>query len=150
MRVVIQRVSEASVSVDGMERGRIGLGLLVLLGVQPEDDSDDIDWLANKVVQLRIFDDEAGVMNKSVLEAGGEILLVSQFTLLASTKKGMRPSWHRAAKPEDAVPIYEIFHRRLEELLGRPVPTGVFGAGMKVGLVNDGPVTLVIDSKLRE
>ena len=149
MRVVIQRVSEASVAVDGIERGRIGRGLLVLLGVQPEDTAEDIDWLANKVVQLRIFDDD-GVMNRSVVDAGGEILLVSQFTLLASTKKGTRPSWHRAAKPEIAVPLYESFHRKLQELLGRPVPTGVFGADMKVGLVNDGPVTLVIDSKLRE
>lgn len=149
MRVVIQRVSEASVAVDGTERGRIGRGLLVLLGVQPEDTAEDIDWLANKVVQLRIFDDD-GVMNRSVVDAGGEILLVSQFTLLASTKKGTRPSWHRAAKPEIAVPLYESFHRKLQELLGRPVPTGVFGADMKVGLVNDGPVTLVIDSKLRE
>lgn len=150
MRIVLQRVSEASVHVEGVERSRIGRGLLVLLGIQPEDTAEDIEWLANKLVQLRIFDDEAGVMNRSVIDAGGEILLVSQFTLLASTKKGTRPSWHRAAKPEIAVPLYESFHRRLEELLGRPVPTGVFGADMKVGLVNDGPVTLVIDSKLRE
>jgi D-tyrosyl-tRNA(Tyr) deacylase len=150
MRVVIQRVSEASVAVDGTESGRIGRGLLVLLGVQPEDTAEDIEWLANKIVQLRIFDDEAGAMNRSVVDAGGGILLVSQFTLLASTKKGTRPSWHRAAKPEIAVPLYEAFHRKLQELLGRPVPTGVFGADMKVGLLNDGPVTLVIDSKLRE
>ena len=150
MRVVIQRVSEASVAVDGTERGRIGRGLLVLLGIQPEDTAEDIEWLANKNGQLRIFDDEAGVMNRSVVDAGGGILLVSQFTLLASTKKGTRPSWHRAAKPEIAVPLYESFHRKLQELLGRPVPTGVFGADMKVSLVNDGPVTLVIDSKLRE
>lgn len=150
MRVVIQRVSEASVAVDGTERGRIGRGLLVLLGVQPEDTAEDFEWLANKVVQLRIFDDHDGVMNRSIVDAGGEILLVSQFTLLASTKKGTRPSWHRAAKPEIAVPLYEAFHRKLQELLGRPVPTGVFGADMKVSLVNDGPVTLVIDSKLRE
>ena len=150
MRVVIQRVSEASVAVDGTERGRIGCGLLVLLGVQPEDTAEDIEWLTNKVVQLRIFDDEAGMMNRPVVDAGGEILLVSQFTLLASTKKGTRPSWHRAARPEIAVPLYESFHRKLQELLGRTVPTGVFGADMKVGLINDGPVTLVIDSKLRE
>lgn len=150
MRAVIQRVSEASVSVDGAERGRIGRGLLVLLGVQAEDTAEDIEWLVNKIVQLRIFDDEAGVMNRSVVDASGEILLVSQFTLLASTNKGTRTSWHRAAKPEIAIPLYEAFHGKLEELLGRPVPTGVFGADMKVGLVNDGPVTLVIDSKLRE
>lgn len=150
MRAVIQRVSEAAVSVDGTERGRIGLGLLVLLGVEPEDTAEDIEWLAGKLVALRIFDDEAGVMNRSVADVRGGVLLVSQFTLLASTKKGTRPSWHRAAKPEIAVPLYEAFHRKLEALLASAVPTGVFGADMKVSLLNDGPVTLVIDSKLRE
>ena len=150
MRAVLQRVSEASVRSSGTVAGQIGCGLLVLLGVEPDDTADDIDWLANKLVQLRVFDDVTGTMNRSVLDAGGDILLVSQFTLLASTKKGTRPSWHRAAKPEVAIPLYEAFHQKLEDLLGRPVPTGVFGADMKVGLVNDGPVTLVIDSKLRE
>jgi D-aminoacyl-tRNA deacylase len=150
MRAVIQRVSEAAVRVGGEIIGRIDGGLAVLLGVEPTDTADDIDWLANKLVQLRVFDDEAGVMNRSVLETGGDILLVSQFTLLASTKKGTRPSWHRAAKPDIAIPLYEAFHQKLEDLLGRPVPTGVFGADMKVSLVNEGPVTLVIDSRLRE
>lgn len=150
MRIVVQRVSSASVSVAGAVTGEIGPGLLVLLGVEPADTPEDIEWLATKLVQLRIFDDEAGVMNRSVTDVGGEILLVSQFTLHASTKKGTRPSWHRAAKPEVAVPLYEAFHRRLTELLGRPVPTGVFGAEMRVSLVNEGPVTLIVDSKLRE
>lgn len=150
MRAVVQRVAEATVSVEGTERGRIARGLLVLLGVEPTDTAADIEWLAGKLVALRIFDDESGVMNRSVADIGGGVLLVSQFTLLASTKKGTRPSWHRAAKPDIAVPLYEAFHRKIEELLGRSVPTGVFGADMKVGLVNDGPVTLVIDSVLRE
>lgn len=150
MRVVIQRVREAAVTVDGRVTGRIGRGLLVLLGIEPADGTDDIEWLANKLVQLRIFDDEAGVMNRAVTEVDGEILLVSQFTLHASTRKGTRPSWHRAAKPEVAIPLYGAFHARLQELLGRPVPTGVFGAHMEVSLVNDGPVTLIVDSKLRE
>jgi len=150
MRVVIQRVREAAVTVDGRVTGRIGHGLLVLLGIEPADGTDDIEWLANKLVQLRIFDDEAGVMNRAVTEVDGEILLVSQFTLHASTKKGTRPSWHRAAKPEVAIPLYEAFHARLGELLGRPVPTGVFGAHMDVSLINDGPVTLIVDSRLRE
>jgi D-tyrosyl-tRNA(Tyr) deacylase len=150
MRAVVQRVSEATVSVEGSERGRIGRGLLVLLGVEPSDTAADIEWLAGKLVTLRVFDDEAGIMNRSVADIRGDVLLVSQFTLLASTKKGTRPSWHRAAKPDIAVPLYEAFHRKIEALLARSVPTGVFGADMKVGLVNDGPVTLVIDSVLRE
>jgi D-aminoacyl-tRNA deacylase len=150
MRLVLQRVSEAAVRVDGGVKGTVGSGLLVLLGVEPDDTGDEIDWLSKKLVHLRIFDDESGTMNRSVLEAGGGILLVSQFTLLASTKKGIRPSWHRAAKPDRAIPLYEAFHLKLEDLLGRPVPTGVFGADMQVSLVNDGPVTLVIDSRLRE
>ena len=120
------------------------------VGCAADDGPDDIAWLAGKVCDLRIFDDEAGVMNRSVKDIGGDILLVSQFTLLASTKKGMRPSWHLAAKPETALPLYETFHRLLEAVLGRPVPTGIFGADMQVALVNDGPVTIVIDSKLRE
>ena len=130
--------------------GEIGRGLLVLLGVEPSDGSEDIEWLATKLVQLRIFNDEAGVMNRSVTDVGGGILLVSQFTLHASTRKGTRPSWHRAAKPDTAVPLYEAFHYRLQELTGKAVPTGVFGAEMQVALVNDGPVTLIVDSKSRE
>ena len=150
MRTVVQRVVAASVMVDGRVVGEIGHGLLVLLGVEPADAPEDIEWLASKLVQLRIFEDEAGVMNRSLTEVDGGILLVSQFTLHASTRKGTRPSWHRAAKPEVAVPLYETFHRRLQELTGKPVPTGVFGAEMKVALVNDGPVTLIVDSKSRE
>ncbi len=150
MRAVLQRVREASVAVDSKTAGAIGRGLLVLLGCASDDGPDDIAWLAAKTADLRIFDDEAGVMNRSVKDIGGDILLVSQFTLLASTKKGMRPSWHLAAKPETALPLYEAFHLRLEAVLGRPVPTGIFGADMQVALVNDGPVTIVIDSKLRE
>lgn len=150
MRIVVQRVSSASVSVAGSVTGEIGVGLLVLLGVEPTDATEDIEWLATKLVQLRIFDDDAGVMNRSVADVGGGILLVSQFTLHASTKKGTRPSWHRAARPEVAVPLYEAFQRRLQELLGKAVAAGVFGADMQVHLVNDGPVTLIIDSKLRE
>lgn len=150
VRVVLQRVTGAAVAVDGAETGRIGPGLLVLLGIGTDDTAEDIDWLAGKVTDLRIFDDEAGVMNLSVKDIGGGILLVSQFTLLAGTRKGARPSWNRAARPEAAQPLYEAFRRRLEALLDRPVPTGVFGADMRVELVNDGPVTLVIDSRLRE
>jgi D-tyrosyl-tRNA(Tyr) deacylase len=150
MRLVLQRVAEANVRVGGEVTGSIGRGLLVFAGIEPADTAEDIEWLATKLVTLRVFDDEAGVMNRSVLDAGGDILLVSQFTLLASTKKGTRPSWHRAAKPEMALPLYEAFRHRLETLLGRSVATGSFGADMRVGLVNDGPVTLVVDSKLRE
>jgi D-aminoacyl-tRNA deacylase len=150
MRTVLQRVSKAAVRVDGEVKGAIGPGLVVLLAAEPADTADDINWLANKLVQIRVFDDDSGTMNRSVKEADGDILLVSQFTLLASTKKGTRPSWHRAAKPEVAIPLYEAFHQKLEDLLGRPVPTGIFGAEMQVELVNDGPVTLVIDSRLRE
>ena len=150
MRAVVQRVRHATVVVDGKTVGAIGPGLLVLLGCAADDGPDDIAWLAAKAADLRIFDDEAGVMNRSVKDIGGDVLLVSQFTLLASTKKGNRPSWHPAANPEAAVPLYEAFHRRLEAILGRPVPTGTFGADMQVALVNDGPVTIVIDSKRRE
>lgn len=150
MRAVIQRVSGASVEVRGETVGQIGRGLLVLLGVAADDTADDAAWLAGKIAQQRIFEDESGRMNLSVTEAGGEALVVSQFTLLASTRKGTRPSWHRAAPPGDAVPLYLGFVRGLENLLGRPVPTGEFGAMMRVSLVNDGPVTLVLDSRLRE
>lgn len=150
MRAVVQRVSEAIVEVGPAVSGQIGPGLLVLLGIEPTDTADDVDWLAGKLVQLRIFDDDQGVMNRSVLDLGGGILLVSQFTLLASTRKGKRPSWHRAARPEVALPLFHTFHQRLESLLGRPVPTGVFGAEMTVRLANQGPVTLLLDSRLRE
>lgn len=150
MRAVIQRVSSASVTVEGDTVGAIGRGLLVLVGKEDADSAEDIEWLAGKIVNLRIFADDAGAMSRSVLDAGGEILLVSQFTLFASTKKGTRPSWHRAAKPEVAVPLYEAMKRRLGELLGRPIQTGRFGAMMQVALVNDGPVTLLLDSKSRE
>lgn len=150
MRTVVQRVSSARVTVEGRVVGEIGRGLLVLLGVEPADGDEDVEWLATKLVQLRIFDDEAGEMNRSVTDVGGEILLVSQFTLHASTRKGTRPSWHRAAKPDIAVPLYEAFLQRVQELTGKPVPTGIFGAEMQVALVNDGPVTLIVDSKLRE
>lgn len=150
MRAVIQRVSSAAVTVNGQVTGAIEHGLLVLLGVEDPDGADDLEWLANKVASLRIFNDDAGVMNRSVIEAGGGMLVVSQFTLFASTRKGNRPSYLRAAKPEIAVPRYEAFVRRVGELLGQPVATGVFGADMKVSLVNDGPVTIVIDTKARE
>ncbi len=150
MRAVIQRVLSASVTVEGETTGAIDRGLLVLIGKEEADTTADIEWLAQKIVNLRIFADEAGVMNRSVIEAGGGVLLVSQFTLFASTKKGTRPSWHRAAKPDVAIPLYEAMIRRLGELLGRPIQTGRFGAMMQVALVNDGPVTLVLDSKARE
>jgi D-tyrosyl-tRNA(Tyr) deacylase len=150
MRAVIQRVTSASVTIESEVVGEIGIGLLVLIGKEEADSAEDIEWLAQKIVNLRIFADEAGIMNRSVLDVGGGILLVSQFTLFASTKKGTRPSWHRAAKPDVAVPLYEAMIRRLGELLGRPIETGRFGAMMQVALVNDGPVTLIIDSKARE
>jgi len=150
MRAVLQRVSRASVTVEGRVSGSIAGGLLVLVGVAAVDADDDIAWLAGKIVQQKLFADEMGRMNLSVVESGGGVLVVSQFTLLASTRKGTKPSWHRAAGPEVAVPLYEAFVRKMEELLGRPVATGEFGAMMEVALVNDGPVTLVLDSRLRE
>ncbi len=150
MRVVIQRVSEASVMVDGAIVGQIQKGVVVLVGIVNEDDTNDIEWLSNKVVNMRIFEDEQGVMNKSTLEIGGAILLVSQFTLHASTKKGNRPSYIAAAKPDIAIPIYEKFIQQLQNDLGAPIQTGQFGADMKVALVNDGPVTITIDSKNKE
>ena len=150
MRTLIQRVREADVTVDGRAVGAIGPGLLVLAGVTDGDDASDRDWLARKIVQLRIFPDDAGVMNRSVLEAGGAILAVSQFTLYASTRKGNRPSYIAAARPEVAQPAFDAFVALLAELLGKPVPTGVFGADMQVRLVNDGPVTIWLDSKARE
>lgn len=149
MRVVIQRVSSASVTIDGAVKSAIGPGLLVLLGIGHEDGEEDIDYLVKKTAALRIFNDEDGVMNRSVVDVGGEALVVSQFTLMASTKKGNRPSYIEAAGHEKAIPLYETFCRRLEEAIGRPVGTGEFGADMKVALVNDGPVTICIDSKNR-
>ena len=147
MRAVVQRVSSASVSIGGTVKSAIGPGLLVLLGVGHEDTQEDLDWLVKKVAGLRIFDDEACVMNRSVVEVGGEALVVSQFTLMASTKKGNRPSYLGAAGHEKAVPMYEAFCSALSEAIGRPVGTGEFGADMQVALVNDGPVTICMDTK---
>ena len=147
MRVVVQRVKEASVSVEGGVVGRIGTGLLVLAGFEDADAPADLDWMAGKLVRLRVFPDERGVMNRSVAEIGGEILAVSQFTLYASTRKGNRPSWDRAARSEVSQPLFATFVDRLTLALGRPVATGVFGADMQVSLVNDGPVTIAIDSR---
>lgn len=150
MRVVIQRVTEASVSIDGERVSAIGPGMMVLCGFEEADGPEDLDWTARKIAALRIFDDEEGVMNRSVVDLGQDILLVSQFTLMASTKKGNRPSYVAAARPETAIPLYEQFKATLSSLTGRPVPSGVFGAEMKVALVNDGPVTICIDSKNRK
>ena len=146
MRALLQRVDSASVTVSGEVAGQIGSGLLVFLGIELADGDEDVSWLAGKIASQRLF----GAWEKSVVEAGGEILLISQFTLHASTRKGTKPSWHRAARPEIAIPLYERMGERLRELLGKPIATGVFGAMMKVALVNDGPVTLLIDSKARE
>lgn len=146
---VIQRVSEASVTIDNDVKGKIGPGLLLLLGIEDADADEDIDWLANKIVNLRIFNDTAGVMNVSIKENGGDILLVSQFTLHASVKKGNRPSYIKAAKPDVAIPMYEKFIRVLTDALGKSIQTGEFGADMKVSLLNDGPVTIIIDTKNR-
>ena len=148
--MVIQKVSEAKVTVDGKTVSSIGKGLLVLLGIEDADTEEDIDWLAKKIVQLRIFNDENGVMNRSVQDAGGDMIVVSQFTLHANTKKGNRPSYIRASKPDFAVPLYEKFIAKTEAVLGKKVGTGIFGAMMDVSLVNDGPVTIFIDSKQRD
>jgi D-tyrosyl-tRNA(Tyr) deacylase len=150
MKVVIQRVSSASVSIDGEVKSAIGPGLLVLLGVGHEDGPEDLAWLVKKTVGLRIFDDEAGVMNRSILETGGDILVVSQFTLMASTKKGNRPSYIGAAGHEKAIPLYEEFCEALSQAIGKPVGTGSFGAYMQVALTNDGPVTICMDTKNKE
>lgn len=150
MRAVIQRVSRASVTVDQKVTGEIRAGLLVLMGVENADAEEDIQWLSGKIVNLRIFNDEIGVMNKSVKEVGGDILLVSQFTLHASTKKGARPSYIKASKPDVAIPIYEKMIKQLEADSGKKIETGIFGADMKVDLLNDGPVTIVIDTKNKE
>lgn len=150
MRAVIQRVTGAAVRIGGTTHSSIEAGLLVLLGVEDADLQEDIEWLSRKIVNLRIFDDENGVMNRSLAETGGELLLVSQFTLHASTIKGNRPSYIRASKPDIAVALYEKMIRQLQTDLGKPVSTGIFGADMKVELINDGPVTILIDSKNRE
>ncbi len=150
MRAVIQRVANADVVVEGKLIANIGPGLLVLLGIENADGEEDIEWLAKKIANLRIFNDESGVMNRSLLETAGDIIVVSQFTLHAATKKGNRPSYIKAAKPDIAIPIYEEFVEQLEKLLGKKVGTGVFGADMKVSLLNDGPVTIVIDTKKKE
>jgi D-tyrosyl-tRNA(Tyr) deacylase len=150
MRVVIQRVSEAKVTVDGAVIGAIQKGLMVLVGIEDADQEDDLNWLAGKLVNMRIFDDAAGVMNLSVKEVGGNVLLISQFTLHASTKKGNRPSYINAAKPPISIPLYESFINKLEIEMGGPIQTGRFGADMKVSLVNDGPVTIVMDSKNKD
>ena len=147
MKVVIQRVSEASVSIETIITGSIARGLLILVGIEESDDQCDIDWLCQKIVQLRIFNDDQGIMNRSVLDTRGEILVVSQFTLHASTKKGNRPSYIKAARPGVAIPLYENFILRLETLTGKKIQTGEFGAMMQVSSVNDGPVTIIIDTK---
>lgn len=150
MRVVIQRVSQASVVIDSDMKAAIGAGFLILLGIETEDNEKDADWLVKKIAQLRVFSDENGLMNKDINDTNGEILVVSQFTLQASYKKGNRPSFIKAARPEQAVPLYEYFIKQLETAAGKPVATGTFGADMKVSLVNDGPVTIWMDSKQPE
>lgn len=150
MRAVIQRVAQASVTIAGEAKAAIGCGLVVLVAVAEADTAEDIEWLSGKIVRLRVFDDEQGVMNRSALETNGEILAISQFTLFASTKKGNRPSYTRSARPETAIPLYEEFITRLAQDLGRPVQTGEFGADMQVNLTNNGPVTIIMDSKTRE
>ena len=150
MRAVIQRVSSAAVTIDNTIRASIGKGLLLLLGIETADTAEDIEWLSGKLVNLRIFDDENGVMNLDLQQTGGDLLLISQFTLHAATKKGNRPSYIKAAKPEMAIPVYEKMIQQLEKDLGKSIGTGIFGADMKVSLVNDGPVTIIIDTKNRE
>jgi len=150
MRAVIQRVSSASVTISNQTKAAIASGMLILLGIEEGDGTQDIEWLIGKLARLRIFNDEQGVMNRSILEVGGDILVVSQFTLYASTKKGNRPSYIRAARPETAIPIYGMFLNKLAAELGKPISSGQFGADMQVGLVNDGPVTILIDTKSRE
>ncbi|HTE27182.1 D-aminoacyl-tRNA deacylase [Flavitalea sp.] len=150
MKVVIQRVSRAAVTIDNSIRGSINKGLLVLVGIEDIDNEEDVCWLSGKIVNLRIFEDSGGVMNLSLKDCDGELLLVSQFTLHASTKKGNRPSYIKASKPPVAVPLYELMIRAIEKELGKSIATGVFGADMKVELINDGPVTIVIDSKNKE
>lgn len=150
MRVVIQRVKEASVTINGVIKSEIKVGFMILLGIEESDNQEDIEWLCKKITALRVFDDEQGVMNKSILDVNGDILLVSQFTLMASTKKGNRPSYIKAAKPEISIPLYEDFCKTLTASLGKPIGTGEFGADMKVSLINDGPVTICMDTKNKE
>ena len=150
MKIVIQRVSEANVTIEGHKVAEIGSGLLILLGIVNEDTQEDINWLCNKIINLRIFPDENGVMNTSLRASNGDVILVSQFTLHASTKKGNRPSYIKSAKPDVAIPLYEKFKETLQNVLEKPIQTGEFGADMKVSLCNDGPVTIIIDSKNRD
>lgn len=150
MRIVIQRVSHASVTIEGQCKSSIQEGLLILVGIEETDGQEDIDWLCKKIVNLRIFDDDNGVMNKSILDKGGDILVISQFTLHASTKKGNRPSYIKAAKHEISVPLYELFCKELSQALGKPIGTGTFGADMKVELLNNGPVTICMDTRNKE
>lgn len=150
MRTVVQRVASASVTIGGRTTSQIGQGLLILLAIESEDTGHDVEWLSGKIARLRVFSDDQGLMNRSLGETGGEALVVSQFTLLASTRKGNRPSYCNAARPEIAIPLYEAFVTRLEADLGKPVATGEFGADMKVALVNDGPVTVIIDTRRKE
>ena len=150
MRVVIQRVTEAKVVIEGNVNGEIGEGFMILVGIEEADGAEDIAWLTKKIVNLRVFDDENGVMNRSIMDAGGDILLISQFTLHAMTAKGNRPSYIRAAKPDISIPLYEAFIKSLEEAMGKKIATGIFGADMKVSLTNNGPVTILLDSKNRE
>lgn len=150
MRVVLQRVTHASVEIDGALHSQIGIGLLVLLGIEPIDTQEDADWLVKKIAALRIFDDENGVMNRNVVDVDGQVLVVSQFTLMASYKKGNRPSYIRAARPEVAVPLYKYFVEQMAKTIGKPVQTGVFGADMQVSLLNNGPVTITMDTHNKE
>lgn len=150
MRIVIQRVAHASVTIDGVVKSAIGKGFMILVGIEEADTQEDVEWLTKKVVNLRVFEDEMGVMNRSILDEKGEILLISQFTLHASYKKGNRPSYIRAAKHETAIPLYEAFIQSLSQALGKEIGTGQFGADMKVELLNDGPVTICMDSKNKE
>ena len=150
MRIVIQRVTHASVTINGEMHSSIGQGYLILLGICEEDTSEDVDWLVHKVIGLRVFDDENHVMNRSIMDVDGEILVVSQFTLYASYKKGNRPSWLRAGSHEHSIPLYEAFCKQLSNVLGKPIGTGEFGADMKVELLNDGPVTICMDTKNKE
>ena len=147
MRAILQRVTQASCTVDGKITGEIKTGFLVLLGVEDEDTTDDLQWLAQKIASMRVFGDENGLMNKSLADVGGDILLISQFTLFASTKKGNRPGFTRAARPDKAIPMYEQMINELEQLTGKKVATGIFGADMKISLLNDGPVTIIMDTK---
>lgn len=150
MRVVVQRVKEARVSIREQVKSSIGEGLLVLLGIEESDSQEDIDWLCRKITDLRIFNDENGVMNRSIMETGGDIIVVSQFTLMASTRKGNRPCYIRAARPNVSIPLYEAFCRHISARLGKPIETGEFGADMQVSLLNDGPVTICMDTKNKE